>query len=463
MDNTLTRNLLAILSLITTASLHAQNPPPPQPFRIEVVDGQNGWPVPLVHFRTTHHVDFVTDNAGLIAVDAPDLMNREVYFHVQSDGYELPADGFGYRGVRLKPTPGATARVELRRTMLAKRIGRLTGAGRFVHEQRLAEPPVQPNDSWSENGVFGCDSVLTIAHRGKRFWLWGDTTMAYYPLGLFHSSSATTSLRPLASLEPPLRLRFDYFVDDTGNPRNVAEMPGRGPTWLSGYVSLPDSDGNAKLLATYVKIKPPLEAYEKGLCVWNEETENFERLKVLWEQSKSPDDPASPPEGHPTFWDDADGKRWVLFGDPLPKLRCEPTMEAWQDPDAWEVLSPQVTIPAASDSTAIRPHRGSIAWSSYGKRWVTVFVQEGGTPSFLGEVWFAEADSPLGPWAGAVKILSHEKYSFYNPRIHADMTEDGSPVLLFEGTYTKQFSGNSIATPRYDYNQILYRLDLDEL
>ena len=85
-----------------------------------------------------------------------------------------------------------------------------------------------------------------------------------------------------------------------------------------------------------------------------------------------------------------------------------------------------------------------------------------GKPSYLGEIWYAEADSPLGPWGTAVKVLSHQNYSFYNPRVHQDLTPEGSPVLLFEGTYTQMFSGSPAKTPRYDYNQIMYRLDLDD-
>ncbi len=42
-------------------------------------------------------------------------------------------------------------------------------------------------------------------------------------------------------------------------------------------------------------------------------------------------------------------------------------------------------------------------------------------------------------------------------------TKPDSPIVLFEATYTKEFSGNAEATPRHDYNQVLYRLDLDEL
>ena len=80
----------------------------------------------------------------------------------------------------------------------------------------------------------------------------------------------------------------------------------------------------------------------------------------------------------------------------------------------------------------------------------------------FGEVWYAEADSPTGPWGKAVKVLSHNNYTFYNPRLHAELTPSKSPLLLFEGTYTQTFADRPLPTPRYDYNQILYRLDLDD-
>lgn len=433
------------------------------PFRIEVVDKENGWPVPLVILETTHHLTFVTDNAGLIAIDAPELIDREVYFYVRSDGYEVAADGFGYRGVRLNAKLGGSARVEVTRTMLAKRLGRLTGAGQFANSQRLGG-----NLDWHESGVFGSDSVQSTVHRGRRFWLWGDTTLGHYPLSIFDSSSATTELQPLDSLEPPLRLHYEYFQDEKSIARGVAKMPGGGPTWLSGYVSLTDTSGAEKLVASYAKIKAPLDAYERGLCVWNDESKNFEQLKVLWKQSEGEPSPAVLPQGHPIFWMDAEQKKWILFGDPLPTMRCPASFEAWQDPDQWEPLSPQKTIDAAQDGEAIQPHSGSIAWNEYRQCWVTVFVQRFGKPSLIGEVWYAESNSPTGPWRHAVKVLSHENYTFYNPRLHADLTvqsegDPPSPVLLFEGTYTKEFSGNSTPTPRYDYNQVMYRIDLNEI
>src|SRR5436190_9212634 len=69
--------------------------PAPKPCRIEVVEKASGWPVPLVELRTTHNVRFVTDNAGVVAFDLPELMGRETWFEIIGHGYEVPKDGFG--------------------------------------------------------------------------------------------------------------------------------------------------------------------------------------------------------------------------------------------------------------------------------------------------------------------------------------------------------------------------------
>ena len=91
-----------------------------------------------------------------------------------------------------------------------------------------------------------------------------------------------------------------------------------------------------------------------------------------------------------------------------------------------------------------------------------IAVARGGGPSFLGEVYYAEAPELTGPWLRAKKIVTHYKYSFYNPVQHPFIDQAGGRVIYFEGTYAETFSGNPVATPRYDYNQIMYRLDLSD-
>ena len=426
------------------------------PCLIEVVEKGSGWPVPLVELRTTHAVRFVSDNAGVIAFDLPEFMGRETWFEVIGHGYEVPKDGFGYRGVRLTPQAGKTLRVEVERKNIARRLGRLTGAGLFAESQKLGREL-----DWPESGIVGCDTVQNVVHRGRLFWVWGDTLVARYPLGIFDATGATTAPQPLTSFEPPLKLRFDYFRDDKDQPRAVGKMPGDGPTWLFGLVSLRDKSGTEHLVATYEKIRGYLDAYEIGQAVWAEDTRTFQPLRTIWKRAAKNDRVPNLTKGHPNSWTDPDGREWILYGNPFPHLRHPATFEAWQDEKTWEHLTPPATTTSA-DGRAIKPHTGSIAWNPWRKRWVTIFMENGGKPSVFGELWYAEADSPLGPWGRAVKVLTHDDYTFYNPKIQPSFTSADSPILIFEGTYTREFSGNQQPTPRANYNQVLYRLDLDD-
>ena len=108
----------------------------------------------------------------------------------------------------------------------------------------------------------------------------------------------------------------------------------------------------------------------------------------------------------------------------------------------------------------VQAHGGSVYWNAYRNRWVMITVESFGSTSMLGEVWYAEADTPLGPWVYARKVVTHDKYSFYNPKQHPMFDKEGGRIIFFEGTYTTTFSGNPDPTPRYDYNQIMYQLDL---
>ncbi len=427
------------------------------PCRIEIIDKDTQWPVPLVELRTRHEMRFVSDNAGIIALSEPELMGRETWFSIIGHGYGVPRDGFGNSGVRLTPERGKTLRVEVNRTNIAKRLGRITGAGLFAESQKLDSKLISP-----ESGVFGCDSVQNAVYRGKLFWLWGDSNVPHYLHGIFDSTGATSSLQPLASFEPPIRLEFDYFRNAQGKPRGIAAMPGSGPTWLSGLITLPDKSGAERLVATYMKIKPPLTVYQTGLCAWNEKNANFEHVRTLWNKSETDLEHPPMPTWHALIIDGEDGKKWAVFGNPFPTLRCPATFEAWQNPDIWERLKPQESLVSTTDGSVVKPHSGSIVWNQYRKRWITVFMQVFGKPSAFGEIWYAEADAPEGPWGPAVKILTHDNYTFYNPLIHTAFIEADSPILLFEGTFTEQFANHPEPSPRYDYNQIMYRLDLDD-
>ncbi len=427
-----------------------------EPCRIEIVDQENGWPVPLVELRTTHDARYVSDNAGLIALDDPELFDRAVWFHVKGHGYGVKKDGFGYEGLRTSPTAGGTIRIEVERRNIAKRLGRLTGAGLFAEQQKLGGEVRIP-----ETGVFGCDSVLVARQGNELFWLWGDTTLSGYPLGVFHSTAARTPAQPVTDFKPPLAIPYRHFRDAEGKVRGVAPLPGDGPTWLGGMTSLKWKAGLPfRLVATYSKIENHLDEYEVGLCVWDPEANAFKPHRVLWKEGDG--EKGLIPRGHPAFWKDGHGKEWVLYGDPFPTMRCPATFEGWESREQWEKIAEPAAPRSAEDGSEVKPHRGSIAWNPFRKRWAAIFTQQFGKPSAFGEIWYAEAASPTGPWGKAVKVLTHDNYTFYNPRIHPELTPDDASFIVFEGTYTAEFADRPQPTPRYNYNQVLYRLDLDD-
>jgi hypothetical protein len=470
-------------------------------FLVTVVDDVTGRGVPLVELTTVNNVRYYSDSAGIIVFSEPGLMDQTVYFHVESHGYEYPADGFGYRGKRLKITPGGTATLRIKRVNIAERLYRVTGSG-IYRDSILAGQTVPIKQPLLNGQVFGSDSVVNAVYNGRLLWFWGDTNRPSYPLGNFHVPGAISKLPSDGGLDPELGVELDYFVDDTGFAKPTAKIPGRGPTWINGLITLVGNDGRERLFAAYVKVEPPLKVYERGLAEFNDQMNEFR--KVVEFNMQSPVFPG----GHPFKHTDS-GVEYVYFGNPFPLVRVRATPEALGDLskyEAWTCLqagsrtdsitierddgtpvytwktdtipfTPKLQAALIKDNriradeglfrltnNAGKPiliHSGSVNWNAYRNRWIMVGVQSFGT-SMLGEVWYAEAKEPTGPWTSARKIVTHEHYSFYNPKQHPLFDKDGGRVIFFEGTYTNMFSGNKDRTPRYDYNQIMYKLDLSD-
>ena len=97
----------------------------------------------------------------------------------------------------------------------------------------------------------------------------------------------------------------------------------------------------------------------------------------------------------------------------------------------------------------ITSFRGSVFWNEFRQKWILI--------SGAQTIWYSEADTPLGPWHYAVKVADHHNY-FYNPHQHPYLDKENGRFIYFEGTYTK-FIGPDPQVPRYDYNQVMYRLD----
>ena len=488
-----------IFSTTHPAAVAAENT---VPFAIKVTDAATGRGVPLVELTTVNHLKFVTDSAGVAVIDAPELAGTNAWLDMKGQGYNVPADGFGFRGKRFVIKNGERATVQLERANIAERFYRITGGGIYADSVRLGdEVPIQ--EPLLNAGVLGQDSVQCVTHRGRRLWFWGDTNLAGYPLGVFHMTGAVVETAGDDPRDPSRGLNLHYFTDEKGIAKAVAPIRGDGPTWLWGFASIGDGD-DAELYARFDKIKAPLSVYRSGLCKWDDAAEVFREFKEV---------PLDSPlflNGH-TRIEESDGRRYVVFGDPFPLSRVEATPDALADPSRYEgytclvagsrlnegrierdgegkpvygwkrdtpatgpeesrkliksgAMKPGEALIQLRDRASGRPvfaARGSVCWNDYRKRWVMIATERGGT-SQLGEVWYAEAPTSLGPWADAVKIVTHDDYSFYNPVQNDEFDQEGGRIIYFQGTYTMTFSGTTVPTPRYDYNQIMYRLDLSD-
>ena len=417
-------------------------------FGIRVVDAATGRGVPLVELRTTSDVVYVTNSAGWIAYDEPGLMGTKVWFSIKSHGYAYPKDGFGYSGTVLTPKAGEMVTIKLPRKNIAERLYRVTGQGIYRDSQLLGKP-VPKGIGQINARVMGQDSVLVALYKGKLHWFWGDTSRPEYPLGQFGTSGATSDPRD----NPDEAIRLRYFVDEkTGFSRPMFPNPkGPGPVWITGLAVV---EGGSKLVCFYSRMKDLGTCVERGLAVFNDTKACFE--PVVEFDPKLPE----PLTGHPFLHD---GWLYGSYGEgqPLPCIRVKPTLEALRSLKSYEqVAEPKLNLKDAATGASVGNHGGSVFWNAHRQRWVMIVLQKLGKASVVGEVWYAEAKTPTGPWDKAVQIVTHDKMDFYNVTQHPYF--DRGRYLYFEGTYVNTFSGNPEATPRYNYNQILYRLDLEE-
>ncbi len=459
----------------------------PPYFGIHVVDEATGRGIPLVELRTVNDLRQVTDNAGWIAFHEPGLMGREVFWHVSGPGIERAKDGFGFACYRAVAKPGATGEVKVKSTNIATRLGRLTGQGLYRDSELLGLPHPLPNIS--EPGVMGQDSVQAVPYRGQIFWLWGDTNIAGYQLGNYNTTSALTP----GDATPEKGLAFQYFTqpDKPDKLRHMMPSPDPGAVWMFGLMSLKNEAGVERLYSGYSRQRGLVPPDEKGIAVYDDERGIFKQAASI-----PKDDKWRTPTGHAVRATTADGDHFY-FSTPFAQTRVKAEAASITDPAAYEALrfdeaatqwrwqkadapttyddetallksgklKPDQARYQTTDAATGQPvklHGASIQWNAWRKKFIIIGTQFGGKESMLGEVWYAESPTIDGPWGKAVKVASHPRYSYYNPVHHGFFDTDGGRTIYFEGTYTLEFSGNPLGTQRYDYNQLMYRLDLGD-
>ena len=492
------KKIYVILVLLQVSHASAQNN---SYTTIRVIDAETRRGVPLVSLKTVNERVYITDSNGVVAFNEPGLMNKEVFFHIESHGYQYPQDGFGYRGAKIETKPGSTVTLKINRVNIAERLYRVTGQGIYRDSKRVGIPfPIKDN---VPGNVLGSDSVLCEAIGNHIYWFWGDTNRVRYPLGNFHVTGARSGLINAGGLDPDQGVEFEYFTRDDGFTKETARLAGEGLTWLDCLMKTYEEDGTIRLFAVYMKVKAPLNIYQRGIA-------EFNFKEQIW--AKRMQFPATQkvlPKGHVLRYQNPEDKKdYFYFAGGMPFVRVPAKANSILTAREYQAYTPltnsagnhyqvkrhtngelayrwttnavvmndniaskliarkEITATEASHSLldldsgkVIRTQHGSVYYNELKRRYVMIISQIGGS-SLLGEVWYAEAPEPVGPWKYTRKIISHNNYSFYNPKQHPLFNIDGGRTIYFEGTYTNMFSGNENPTPGYNYNQIMYKVDV---
>lgn len=493
-------------------------------FRITVVDEETGRGIPLVKLTTTNSTEYWTDSAGMVAFLEPEMMGAKVQMDVETYGYSMPRSGFGRQVIGFVPKAGEKMVVKLHRDAIAQRLYRLTGTDIYRDSRILGDKTPVTQDP-SPMPVVGMDSVVTAVYHGKMYWIWGDTGITATNLGNFRSTGATSDL-PGKGLDPEVGVYYTFFRNPGGRVQAMVNTD-HNLTWLGGMHVVRDKAGKEHLFTGYSKIKPPMSIFEAGLAEFNDKTNQYD---ILWSYPAD----ANLRLGACHFRHSDNGQEYFYQTFSVPGVRCRANLDAIKDIYSYEgltclkegskfdgsaeqlvrdqqgnlvwgwrrntsVVGPREVhkliankLATAADmpyalresrtGEAVMPHGGSVYWNEYRQRWVACILQTFGT-SWLGEVWYFEGDTPVGPWVYGDKIITHtifrkakrggrrvdeaearaaETYGFYNVKHHPEFDKDHGRAIYLEGTYTRQFSGATQSTPRYNYNQMLYKLELDD-
>jgi hypothetical protein len=462
-------------------------------FVIQVVDEATERGVPLIELKTVNSAAWWTDSNGIVAFNEPGLMDTEVYFHIESPGYEYPIDVFKNRGVKLKPRRGGHATIRIKRLNIAERLYRITGQG-IYRDSILTGHGVPLKQPVLNGQVMGQDTVIATPYRGRIYWFWGDTDRPSYPLGNFGASGATSEWPGRGGLDPSKGIDLTYFVDAPGFAKVMCPLPKGGLHWIESVLTVPDEHGNERLVARMANVPGLARATDWHLLLFNDQKQVFESIQdwnihehhvsahpfrarignanyqYIFPHYRVPADLKSLAdlnryeaftcvagsgklEGDETKLDrDSTGRihySWKAGADPhyesdlirAGKLKAEESWHYLLDYETGKPLTRQLE---------------SVAWNEFRHRWIAFFADKSG------EVWFGEADTPLGPWGYGRRIVTHGNYNFYNIAYHPFFDQQGGRLAYFEGTYTAAFSDAKQKTPRYDYNQLMYRVALDD-
>ncbi len=474
-------------------------------FLVRVFDPTTDRGVPLIELQSPHST-YISDSNGLISLDPkadPALFSETIFFTVFGHGYQL-VDPQSQGGVNLSPSANGYAEIEVeqRSDQVAHRLYRITGAG-IYRDSILADIPTPLLNPTLQARISGTDWAHSTTYRDNIYRITADTHSIDGRKN-FRVTGGYSPMPEFGGMDPDLGVEPTYILDDgIGFTKMLAHKPTvpnpDGYTnllvWTDGLWTVPES--GEQMYASYRMMAPQFTVVERGIMHFRHVWSDFKKSLVFT------DEHLIQPYGHSYYWWH-DGSEYIYYYN---TVRIPRNAVAVLDPStyqaftafqqnntsaldrddqgnltySWKSNTPIITqemIDAGLDmashesilghfrdpDSGLEPQiheNGSTAWNHYRNRFVRIISEAWGSTSLLGEHWIAEGDTPFGPWVYTKKIITHDGYSFYNPRHHYFLDKEGGREIFFEATYSNFFT-SSEKTPGYDYNQIMYKLDLDD-
>ena len=473
-------------------------------FVFQFVDIETGRGIPLVELELENGLKLVSDNDGHVTIVSPDLFGQKVRFRIEGHGYTTQTrDFWGHESVTCHIEPGQNRRIELKNLFPAHRLYRVTGAGRFNHTLIAGKKPTFPPGAGIFAQVIGQDSIIAVPWLDRLWFFYGDT------LGLngynFSASCATIPMPDSGVYDPEVGIPLEYLCEQNGFARRMIETGKKGFTWIE-YVLPVQHRQRPLLLAKYVQHATLERVEEAGFAILAPNSESFKVVKrwpgtighkcthphpaklsgrpgyllFPWEFCAEPLEeilaedrhmvhtcliPASSAEKPGSFVEfqgqklqvERDKKGQVVYD--WKKGGVAVVGDLRRQLVARKLLQPSETsfAPILLDNGQhISAFNGAIAYNHHKKCWISIC--QGYNP---GEIIYSESDRPTGPWAFARKIAAFSGYNLYNPIIHPWFAKNNDRTIFFEGTYTNFFSSSPDKTPEADYNQVMFKLDLN--
>jgi len=277
------------------------------------------------------------------------------------------------------------------------------------------------------------------------------------------------------------------------SPKPMAPFAPLGEnTWVAALSVIHRGTPHEALYANYVKNpgdgNGPITV--QGMARWNESSSKFDQVSI-WPLNSTISLNGAHTVEKISPKDQLTLGGYILYSN---GVRVPATEEALSQYSAFERVPPAAPAPqgvSASKGPGDSPARpasqydqlgANVNWNAWTGRYITVGVTSAGAP---GDVFVAFSNELNGPWRNGTSVASHQNSnsSCYNPLHLTHFDLEGGRIIHIACTFTAMWSsgpnapnvwttclvglaggkGCAPVVPRYEYNNIVYRVDLAQL